>query len=109
MPSLRKGMLLQRKYERAILEGAKTWEGRAARGLAAQVCVGDTVEFRITGLRNAGTLRRLLLFRVAEVRRFASCKSMLQALGVSSLLPDMNGALSDACQSYEGLVGTGQL
>merc|ERR1719321_2312217 len=98
--------MMQSKYEQPIVQGWKQWEGRASRGLASKVCVGDTVHFRLTGLRNT-TSSRFLKFRVAKVRYFASCKSMLQTLGIVRLLPNFKGNLQEARQLYEGLVGGG--
>lgn len=100
---------LKPEYERPICDGRKVWEGRAVSNgnRASKVQAGDTVGFRITKPRRRGFVRRLE-FRVAEVKKFASCEAMLKKIGVKNLLPDFGGDLDAACDLYQGLVGGGQ-
>lgn len=100
---------LKPEYERSILKGHKRWEGRAVAtgNRASKVQAGDTVGFRITKAQRRGFVRRLQL-RVAEVRKFPSCKAMLKGIGIKKLLPDCDGDLERACAIYEGLVGGGK-
>lgn len=95
---------LKHGYERPICDGRKTWEGRAVpRGsYASKVRAGDTVEFRVSRAHRQGFLRKLR-FRVAEVKKFASCRAMLKRVGVKRLLPDSDGDLSAAAELYRGL------
>lgn len=108
MPCLHKGWLLRGRYEKPIVEGRKKWEGRAVgnKDGASEVRAGDTVEFVVT-THSPGWTRRLS-FRVAEVKRFASCKAMLQNLGIGNLLPDCKGGLEEACKLYEEIAGNGK-
>lgn len=100
-------LMLQSRYAQPIVQGRKRWEGRALKGRAAKVCVGDTVVLNITGHGKVGVLRALS-FRVAEVRTSTSCATMIGKVGLASLLPDFSGTVREACALYHRLVGAGR-
>ena len=79
-------------YENSIHTGEKTVEGRLNVGAAAQVAVGDVVQFGATRVR------------IIEVTTHASFRHMLEHYGVAAALPGV-ATIAQGVRVYHGFRG----
>ena len=92
---------IRKVYAEAIFRGTKLWEGRPDGAPGAQrVKPGCNIAFRFGGMCRS---HPRIVVKVAEIRHFPGPREMLLDLGISRLLPTLDGDLEGAVAVYHAL------